>query len=320
MKKKFFSAFLPTLFFVQASLAKSSFLEVHRAVFQKNPQAITEAEKKEMPLYENGKKPYYTVSSDNFTVDGENQLAKDVHRILKNTDDLLPRDAKLLHSNGVCLSGTWEVKNPSPYSGFFKMGSKALIIARASTTLGTTDRGTKRGFALAGKIFPTTNPEEVVPTANFVVIDELSGTKLEHYTDSKMTNQPTLGFPFSAFFLALEVARTFRSADTDPGYRPVSQIAEIGRNPDENLASPQFFMVKTSSESWKNNQIDFRDELVQSNLGEGGLKMLFFANDFSSDPDDHRWKELGEMVFQDAIISYACDRQLHFHHPKMKKD
>lgn len=40
---------------------------------------------------------------------------------------------RLLHPNGVCLTGRWEIESPpdgTGYSGYFREGSRALIVGR----------------------------------------------------------------------------------------------------------------------------------------------------------------------------------------------
>src|SRR5262249_4676671 len=67
-------------------------------------------------------------------------------RTLWSKADLLPRFDKLVHPNGVCLAGTWSITADTPWSGYFKKGSHALIIVRASDALGQSERGHYRAF------------------------------------------------------------------------------------------------------------------------------------------------------------------------------
>ena len=39
---------------------------------------------------------------------------------------------RLLHPNGVCLTGLWKITSETHYSGYFSQGSQALVIARYS--------------------------------------------------------------------------------------------------------------------------------------------------------------------------------------------
>src|SRR6516225_6833166 len=48
---------------------------------------------------------------------------------------------RLLHPNGVCLMGAWEIAEPSDYTGYFRAGRVGLVIARYSTCCTETRRG-----------------------------------------------------------------------------------------------------------------------------------------------------------------------------------
>ncbi|PYS47282.1 MAG: hypothetical protein DMG13_28305, partial [Acidobacteria bacterium] len=76
---------------------------------------------------------------------------------------------RLLHPNGICLTGFWEITEENPYSGYFRKGSRALAIGRYSTCCTETRRGHARSLALVGKLYPTTDPNhaELLRTANF---------------------------------------------------------------------------------------------------------------------------------------------------------
>ena len=49
--------------------------------------------------------------------------------------------ARLLHPNGVCLAGRWEITEDTPYSGYFARGRTALVVARYSSGAGGPLRG-----------------------------------------------------------------------------------------------------------------------------------------------------------------------------------
>src|SRR6266511_6295315 len=70
---------------------------------------------------------------------------------------------RLLHPNGICLSGLWEVTEPTDYSGYFSQGSKALVLGRYSTCCRETRRGYLRSLALVGKLYPTIDQDDESP-------------------------------------------------------------------------------------------------------------------------------------------------------------
>src|SRR6516225_1932911 len=65
---------------------------------------------------------------------------------------------RLIHPNGICLTGLWQISAQTPYSGYFREDSRALVIARYSTCCTETRRGHERSLSLVGKLFPTTDP------------------------------------------------------------------------------------------------------------------------------------------------------------------
>jgi hypothetical protein len=84
---------------------------------------------------------------------------------------------RLLHPNGVCLTGKWQISEPTEYSGYFQAGSEGLLIARYSTCCTATQRGQTRSLALVGKLYPTTDPTHAEPlcTASFIAQQDLGG-------------------------------------------------------------------------------------------------------------------------------------------------
>src|SRR5262245_18943648 len=82
---------------------------------------------------------------------------------------------RLVHPNGICLFGRWEITAPTPYSGFFRQGSRALVIARYSTCCAETRRGRARSLSMVAKLFPTTDPDHAtpLPTANLITQQDL---------------------------------------------------------------------------------------------------------------------------------------------------
>ena len=84
---------------------------------------------------------------------------------------------RIVHPNGVCLIGRWEITEDTGYSGYFAKGSTALAVARYSTCCTETRRGHTRSLSMVGKLFPTTDPEHAAPlrTANFMTQDDIGG-------------------------------------------------------------------------------------------------------------------------------------------------
>src|SRR4029079_14417529 len=100
--------------------------------------------------------------------------------------------ARLLHPNGVCLAGRWQVTEETPYSGYFARGKTALVVARYSSGGGGSLRGRIRSLALVGKLFPTTDPDHPTPlrTANFITQEDIGGGPAQRINDTPNRQRP----------------------------------------------------------------------------------------------------------------------------------
>src|SRR5215813_8409354 len=99
---------------------------------------------------------------------------------------------RIIHPNGICLTGLWEISAPTPYSGYFREGSRALLVGRYSTCCKETRRGHERSLSLVGKLFPTAEPEhsEWLQTANFFTQQDLGGERTDCINDAELRNAP----------------------------------------------------------------------------------------------------------------------------------
>lgn len=300
------------------TLAASSFNELYDVVFGPPPAPVTPIEAEEQAMYASGQLPQYAVRVSNFIMDGINYLRQDAIRTVNETADYYPRVEKRVHSNGICFTGTWRISADTPYSGYFKQGATGLIMARASTALSETRRGQSRGFGFAGKIFPTLDPDMTTDSANFFLVDVLMGAQRDRYLDVGMTNKPATGFRFSVLYLGLVAASAFARADSNPGFRPLYPIAELGLAAGDTATTPTYMMLRGSAENVRNDQIDFRDELNLELNGNEELRFDILVSDVSARQSSSSWQTIGEVVLNESVVSYGCDRMLHFPHPKMK--
>ena len=248
----------------------------------------------------------------------ETSLEDSAKRTVATKDDIIPYFTKLLHPNGICLKGSWTITEDSPYSGYFKKGSEASIIARASTTISNTKRGSFRGFGLAGKIFPTLDEDKVVKTANFFQIDNLIGTYARRYADVMMTNEPAITPPVSIGLLPLvrigaEVAKSLPKADENPGLRQVYSISTLGEK--GKVSTPKYLATRVTDSDERSDKRDFRDELVDHLEKNSEISFDILVSD-----DKKQWKTIGQIRFNEAVASVGCDHRLHFHHHKLKKE
>lgn len=299
------------------SHADSSFAQVHAVVFEPAKIGSSAQQQQELAVYAAGQLPQYPVTAANMVVGGVNLLRRDAKRTLRDTVDFYPRLEKLVHANGICLAGRWQIDTATPYSGYFKQGAQALWLGRASVSLSETQRGQPRGFAMAGKLFPTLDPTQVVPTANFFLADVLSGTQREHYLQTAMTNQPKIGFRWAAIPLMFQVGRAFSGLDQQAGYRPVENIAALGEQ--GAVRAPKFLMLRPAPSNPLNDAVDFRDELNLAKAKAAAWQWEIWVSEQASQPSDEGWQKIGQITADRSVVSYGCDRQLHFAHPRVAK-
>jgi hypothetical protein len=247
---------------------------------------------------------------------------------------------RLLHPNGVCLTGLWEISEASDYSGYFKAGSRALTIGRYSTCCTETRRGYVRSLALAAKLYPTTNPDhsEALVPANFFTQQDLGGENTDFINDAELRNAPDThalrrGWGIPVFMLE---GLMFLRADKQPAHRQLYQIAELGKPADEPTRTPEFMRLRVVPEQPRiaGTHLDFRDEVMAQiyDPGEPAPKRnLRFAIDVSDSgttkgtPAAQRrtisnWRTMGSLTFTEAVISYNGDFVLQFNHPTWRDD
>jgi len=263
-----------------------------------------------------GKIGYGKLSSN-----GEDIIMKNSVRTLHDHRDIIAPFEKLAHPNGICFKGTWKIDTPNIYSGYFKEGSEALIIARASTAMSQTKKGKIRAFGFAGKLFPTLDKDKAITQnrANFFLIDDLGGTNEEYYTKVEMTNEPDVSFTrevMKHLAYSIKVARTFSHADSNAGIRQLYEISELGVEQSKQIITPKWMMLEAKSMPTR-EQNDFRDALkIQEN--KDLVFKIYVANSKTEKKQD--WQYIGTITLDTSIVSQACDKQLHFHHPKWRDD
>ena len=266
--------------------------------------------------------PQNKVTFKSFFSWGKNKLLQAANRTIGNRADILPYFNKLLHPNGVALSGTWNIVEETPYTGYFSNGSTGIIIARASTALSETKQGEYRGFGLAGKIYPTTDLDKKSVPANFFTADDLGGTKTEHYTDAAFTNEPKLSLHPEHVWISnvlANIAFSLGKADSSPGIRQLYQISELGMEFPENALTPKWMKLQASSGQVKVDEVDFRDELNLINYSDQKLFFDIYVTTPESTKSNQEWIYIGYIEFNDYVASSSTDHRLHFNHPKIKE-
>jgi hypothetical protein len=247
---------------------------------------------------------------------------------------------RLLHPNGVCLIGLWEITEETRWSGYFRKGSKALVVGRYSTCCTETRRGHTRSLALVGKLFPTTDASDPqqFQTASFITQQDIAGEHTDYLNDAELRNAPDvhawrrgIGLP-----ILLITGALFQSVDRQPSHRQLYQIAELGKSKSEPTRSPEFMrlLVVPEQPRIEGEALDFRDEIMAQIFDRGDAtpkRTLTFRIEATDDGSTRGtpvlqrrvftdWRSIGRLTFDNAVISYNSDFVIHFNHPTWRAD
>src|SRR6267142_1622091 len=225
---------------------------------------------------------------------------------------------RILHPNGVCLTGRWRITEATPYSGYFRQSSEALV----------------------GKLFPTTDKEHPQPlrTAGFITQQDIAGENTDYINDAELRNVPDVhawrrgsGTP-----ILIITGLVFQLVDKEPTQRQLYPIAELGKGADEPTRCPRFMRLRVAAEQPRiaGDALDFRDEVMAQIFDRGNpvpQRTLGFDIDVSDDGAIHgpgvaqhvvinNWQRIGRLIFDDAVASYNGDHVIHFNHPTWRGD
>jgi len=247
---------------------------------------------------------------------------------------------RLVHPNGICLTGRWSITEETGYSGYFRRGSEALIVGRYSTCCAETRRGHTRSLSLVGKLFPTSdaNHTDPLPTAHFITQQDIGGDHADYINDAVTSNAPNttawrrgLGTP-----VLVVTGLVFGRVDKNPSIRQLYQIAELGKPAGEPTRAPRFMRlsVAPTQPRIEGEGLDFRDE-VMAQIYDRGDAQPKRALVFSIETTDEgttggpafferrtfaNWRRIGTITFDRAVASYNGDFVIHFNHPTWRED
>jgi len=246
---------------------------------------------------------------------------------------------RLLHPNGVCLTGRWEITDATGYSGYFCQSSRALVVARYSTCCGETRRGHMRSLALVGKLFPTTeaNHSQPLRTASFITQQDIGGEHMDYINDAELRNAPDVHSWRRGRWvpILLVTGALFQVVDKEPTNRQLYQIAELGKQENEPTRSPEFMRLLVAPEQPRieGEALDFRDEVMAQIYDKGDAtpkRTLTFHIEVTAEGSARgtaalqrrtfsNWRRIGRLTFDSAVVSYNGDFVIHFNHPTWRK-
>jgi hypothetical protein len=247
---------------------------------------------------------------------------------------------RLIHPNGICLTGRWEITADTPYTGYFRKGSRALVVARYSTCCDECRRGHSRSLSMVGKLFPTDDPDhrEPVRTANFILQHDIGGIFTDFINDVELRNAADVtalrrGSGIWAFAVTGIVLRL---ANTMPTIRQLYQVAELGKPSGTLTRAPQFMhlLMDGTQPRILGDALDFRDEIMAQIYDRGDpapKRTLTFNIEVTDHGESYgsvarqrwtfrKWRTIGTVIFDRAAASYNGDHVLHFNHPIWRED
>jgi hypothetical protein len=242
---------------------------------------------------------------------------------------------RIIAPNGICVLGSWEITEDTPYSGYFKKGARGLTIARFSSDGNETRRGERRSISLGMKIYPTTDPNHPTPLvpASVIIQEDLGGMHTDYLNDAELRNAPNVTASRRGIFLLIIVhaGMIFQDLDKVADSRQVYEVAELGKPEGEPTRSPQHLLLKMAAGQQRidGHKLDFRDEIYQ-HIYKDGSDTPTGSIDFDISVSDNArksgvtglskvivtdWKRIGRLSFTEAIASYNADHVVQFHHP-----
>lgn len=269
------------------------------------------------------------------------QFLAAAHRIVRSDADLRwGPDRKgyrrLVHASGICMSGVWEITEETPYSGYFARGSRGVMIARYSVSATEPRRGHTRSLAMAGRIWPTSDPADPrrLRSASFITQEDIGGAHSQTINDAVLRNAPNVtasrrGTGVPAFLVTgLVLALT----DKQTTQRQVYEIAELGKPAGEPTRTPEFmqFIVAPDQPVIPGDTLDFREEIM-AQVYDTPKRSLTFYIETSDTGESHgpdflkrrkitNWRRIGTMTFDAAVASYNGDHVFHPNHPPWRQD
>ena len=122
---------------------------------------------------------------------------------------------------------------------------------------------------MAGKLFPTTDPEHAAPlrTASFITQQDIGGDYTNYINDVELRNAPnTSGWRRgSGVAILLITGAVFSYVDREPAIRQLYEVAELGKPTGQPTRAPAFMRLLVAPDQPRidGEALDFRDEIMR---------------------------------------------------------
>ena len=247
---------------------------------------------------------------------------------------------RLLHPNGVCLAGRWQITEDTPYSGYFARGSYGARRRPLFERCGRTRRGQIRSLALVGKLFPTIDPDHPTPlrTANFITQEDIGGARTESINAAELRNAPDVtvfrrGPAGTILYQDRHRLPARGQAAHDPSALSDRGVGETGGRADERAGvHAAARRARTTADCRRGPRRPRRGHGTHLRPRRSGAE----ADADFHDRGDRRgndvgyavsvrrtfrnWRRIGTLVFDNAVVSYNGDAVIHFTHPTWRQD
>ena len=319
------------------------------SIYKELKAAVWETPYTELPTYKLDKG---RINSGEFEKNSARTI--DTHFDLMETDQV-----KIVHPNGVCVTGRWSISQENQanrYSGYFSNGSQGLILARFSSEgdLVSIPDNEKQisghisgkkyiSYGLVGKLFPTNDPSDtkLYKPAHFVVQTDIGGQTSSDLSEVEMMNAPDVtavrrglvdgGFIGGGVRILARTGKAFDTVDESNSIRQTYEVAELGKLVQTPTNTPKYLNLTASPRHRKQlAKGDFRIAIKDYIEKRGEISFdILVANQGRKDTKTtliqktivaEPWVKIGELRFEDAVTSRVCDAQLHFHHPAWRQN
>jgi hypothetical protein len=225
---------------------------------------------------------------------------------------------------GVVYEAVWEITEESPATGLFAKGTKIPAIVRISAATAQVDwsPNADRVIGMAIKLFPTTDEDKPVTTANLFTLDQfgLGGSKCATLLQGEGPDDVRYFRNIApAKSLVTKVATgLFGRFDIHPDTRPLYPLTEVtstGARVAKPVTPHEVQFYRRAKAQSRDFSLDARTELSTYRPGDLSFEIVIPAQKGFGNAN----LPVGKLTLGKSVISVAGDQELHFHHHPNKR-